>query len=139
MPQDAADSRLGQLLTFPLGAAVTFHDPHFGMPVLRHASFAHRAQRTTFDRRITNALGDKKTSQEARQCLVELRPAELPALYAQAKNDSVGVREGLAEIIGMLGDSQAIPVLQELGKDHRGQISALANQAIRRITARTGG
>ncbi len=99
----------------------------------------YRMGRKEFLDEVVNALGDKKTSPEARQCLVELRSAELPELYAQAKNDNVSVREGLAEIIGTLGDSQAIPVLQELGKDRRGQISALANQAIRRITARTGG
>ncbi len=97
----------------------------------------YRMGRKEFLDEVVNALGNKKTSQEARQCLLELKPAELPELYAEVKNDDVSVREGLAEVIGILGDSQAIPVLQELGKDRRGQISALANQAIRKISART--
>ncbi len=44
-----------------------------------------------------------------------------------------------AEIFGIIGDSQAVPVLQELSNDHRGQITALCNQALRRIAARPAG
>lgn len=86
---------------------------------------------------LVRALGTKKSNQEARQYLVELRPEEMPDLYAQIKNNDVNVREALADILGMIGDSAAIPVLQELSRDRRGQISALANQAMRRITAKT--
>ena len=49
---------------------------------------------------------------------------------------SFDVRESLAEVLGLVGDNRAIPYLQELSKDTRGQIAALANQAQRRIMAR---
>jgi HEAT repeat protein len=88
---------------------------------------------------IVKALDSKKTSAEAREYLVELKPEDLPDLYAETKFQEQGIREGIAEILGVVGDSRAIPVLQELGTDHRGQISALCNQAIRRVNARTGG
>ena len=46
--------------------------------------------------------------------------------------------EALAEILGLVGDARSLPALRELVRDTRGQVSALAGQAIRRISARTG-
>jgi HEAT repeat protein len=85
---------------------------------------------------VVNCLGNGKTNSEARMFLLELKLEELPELYAQANNKDVNVREGLAEILGLVGDERAIPVLLELSKDRRGQITAIANQAVRRINAR---
>jgi HEAT repeat protein len=85
---------------------------------------------------VVNCLGSGKTNSEARMLLLELKSEELPELYAQVSNNDVNVREGLAEILGLVGDERAIPVLLELGKDRRGQITAIANQAVRRINAR---
>jgi HEAT repeat protein len=85
---------------------------------------------------LVSALSSRKTRDEAKQYLVEFRTEQLPELYAHVNNNDVGVREGLAEVFGLIGDSGAIQPLQELSKDRRGQISGLANQAIRRINAR---
>jgi HEAT repeat protein len=98
----------------------------------------YRMGRKEYLDEVVKALGNRKTSQEARQYLAETRPEEMPDLYLQVKNDDPGIRESLAEILGLIGDNRAIPVLQELSQDHRGQIAALSNQAIRRISARTG-
>jgi HEAT repeat protein len=54
------------------------------------------------------------------------------------KNDDPNVREALAEIFGLIGDDRAIPVLQQLSQDRRGQVAAFATQAIRVINARMG-
>jgi HEAT repeat protein len=88
---------------------------------------------------LVNRLGSGKTSSEAKQYLTELRPEELPDLYSQARNKDAAVREGLAEVLGLVGDRRAIPILQDLSKDNRGQIAATANQALRRINARITG
>jgi HEAT repeat protein len=88
---------------------------------------------------IVKALDTRKTNSEARQYLIELKPEDLPELYAETKFQEQNIREGLAEILGLIGDSRAVPVLQELSSDRRGQITALCNQALRRIAARTGG
>jgi HEAT repeat protein len=88
---------------------------------------------------VVDALSSRKTRDEARQYLVEFRTDQLPELYGYVKNDDVGVREGLAEVFGLIGDSGSLQPLQELSKDRRGQIAALANQAIRQINARTAG
>jgi len=96
----------------------------------------YRMGRNEYLDEVVNALSDRKSRDVARQYLVECKREELPLLYAQIKNKDVGVREGLAEVFGLIGDSNAVPVLQELAKDERGDIAAYANQAIRRINAR---
>jgi HEAT repeat protein len=97
----------------------------------------YRMGRKEYLDELVKALGSGKTNNEARQYLVELKPDELAGLYAQIKNRDVSVREGLAEIFGLIGGSEAVAPLRELSKDSRGQIAALATQAIRRINART--
>ncbi len=96
----------------------------------------YRMGRREFLDEVVNRLGDRKTNTGARMYLLELSPAELPELYAETKNNQADVREALAEIIGLIGDERAIPVLQTLAEDQRGQVSALAAQAMRRISAR---
>ncbi len=96
----------------------------------------YRMGRREFLDELVNCLGDNKTSAEARMLLLELKPEELPDLYAQAKHSDVSVLEGLADVLGFIGDERALPVLQTLSNDRRGQIAALANQAMRRINGR---
>ncbi len=85
---------------------------------------------------VVRGLENRRTSSEARQYLLELTPGDLPDLLAETRSKDVTIREGLVEVLGMIGDSRAVPVLQELSKDRRGQIAALCNQALRRIAAR---
>lgn len=100
-------------------------------------SFAlFRMGRREYMDEVVKCLADSKTNEEARMLLLELKPEELPELYSQAKNKNVDIREGLAEIMGLVGDERAIPVLQDLSNDSRGRIGALANQAMRRINGR---
>jgi HEAT repeat protein len=102
-------------------------------------SFAlYRMGRPEYLDDLVRRLGSGKTSADARRYLLEFRLQELPDLYAQAGNKETAVREGLVEILGLIGDKEAIPVLQELGRDDRGRVAALANQALRRVYARTG-
>jgi HEAT repeat protein len=96
----------------------------------------YRMGRKEYLSEVVKASGSRKTKDEAKQYLVELKPEELPDLFAETKIKDVGARESLAEILGTIGDRRAIASLQELGQDRRGNISALANQAIRSINAR---
>jgi HEAT repeat protein len=95
-----------------------------------------RMGRREFLDELVNCLGSGKTNVEARKLLLELKKEDLAELYSQAKNNDVNVREGLTEILGLIGDERAIPIVQNLAQDRRGQIAALANQANRRLNAR---
>jgi len=96
----------------------------------------YRMGRKEFLDEVVCALANRKSHNEAAQYLVEMRPEELPELYAQIRNNDVAVRESLAELLGTIGDSGAVAPLQELAKDHRGQIMQLANRSLRRVMAR---
>ena len=95
-----------------------------------------RMGRREFLDEVVNSLGSSKTDEEAHMFLLELKADELPELYAEVKNNNVNVREGLAEVLGLIGDERALPVLQSLTRDGRGQIASLANQATRNINSR---
>lgn len=97
----------------------------------------YRMGRKEYLEELVLALGSRRTNAEARQYLLELKPEEVPELFSFARRNDVNLREALAEILGLAGDSRATEVLQELSKDSRGQIAPLANQALRRINART--
>lgn len=96
----------------------------------------YRMGRKEYLDELVRSLANHKTHNEAKQYLVEFRTDELPDLYAHCKNNDVNIRESLAEILGLVGDTRAIDVLHELSRDTRGEIAALASQAIRRINAR---
>jgi HEAT repeat protein len=96
----------------------------------------YRMGRKEYLDELLKALKNRKTNQLARQYLVEFRPDELPDLYPHVKDDDTNVREGLAETFGLIGGREAIPFLQQISQDGRGQTAALANQAIRRINGR---
>jgi len=97
----------------------------------------YRMGRREYADDLVNKLSDSKTREEARQYLVEFRPDEVPELYSYSGHPDGSVREALAEIYGHIGDSRAIPVLQEMARDSRSQVVAAATQALRRITTRT--
>jgi HEAT repeat protein len=97
----------------------------------------YRMQRREYLDEVVRALGSRQTNREAVDYLVTLRPEELPELYKQVdNNDNASIREGLAEVLGLVGDPRALPSLETLTRDSRGQIAPLANQAIRRINAK---
>lgn len=86
---------------------------------------------------LVRALGSRRTNAQARDYLLDLHPNEVPDLYAYSNSPDANILEALAEILGLVGDATALPTLRELVRDTRGQVSAFAGQAIRRIDART--
>jgi HEAT repeat protein len=98
----------------------------------------YRFGRKEYLEEVVKALGSRRTSARARQDLLELRQNEVADLGALSRLEDIGLRESIAEILGLIGDGSARPVLQDLAKDTRGQVAPLANQALERIGARSG-
>ena len=99
----------------------------------------YRFGRKEYLEELVKSLGSRRTAARARQYLLELRQDEVADLGALSKLEDAGLRESIAEILGLIGDDRARPVLQDLTKDTRGQVAPLANQALERIAARSGG
>lgn len=98
----------------------------------------YRFGRKEYLEEVVKALGQRRTSARAREYLLELRQDEVADLAALTRLEDPGLRESIAEILGLIGDDRVRPALTDLSKDTRGQVAPLANQALERINARSG-
>jgi HEAT repeat protein len=85
---------------------------------------------------LVRALGRTATRDLAREYLLEIPPAERPALFA-ASSKSATVRAELADVFGLMKDRSALPALQVLERDSDSDVARNAERAVRRITANT--
>jgi HEAT repeat protein len=86
---------------------------------------------------VVMALSTRRTNSEARQYLLELRQDEVPELFQYARHRDSNVREAVAELLGLIGDERAAPVLRDMTRDSSKQVAALASQALHRLNARS--
>jgi HEAT repeat protein len=99
----------------------------------------YRMGRKEYLEEVVKGLGSRRTNARAREYLLELKQGEAADLYPLARLEDVNIREALAEILGLVGDSGAQASLLELSRDTRGEVGPLARQAMARVTARSGG
>jgi HEAT repeat protein len=93
-----------------------------------------RAGRAEYLDELVRALGRSTTRDLAREYLLELPPAERPALFATYSKNAT-VRAELADVFGLMQDRSALPVLQTLEHDTDSDVARNAERAVRRITA----
>jgi HEAT repeat protein len=83
---------------------------------------------------LVRSLGRMTTKDLAREYLVETMPADRPALFAARPKSALG-RAELADVLGLIGDKDALPALQDLERDNDATVARNAERAVRRITA----
>jgi HEAT repeat protein len=98
----------------------------------------YRLGRKEFLTAVVDALASRGTNEEARQYLLELNRDDLPDLFPMATHADANVREAVAEILGLIGDRRAEPVLRGLTRDANAHVAELAAQALHRVNAREG-
>jgi HEAT repeat protein len=84
---------------------------------------------------LVRGLGRSATRELAREYLLEIPPAERPALFA-TNSKSATVRAELADVFGLMQDPSALPALQDLKRDTDSDVARNAERAVRRITAK---
>jgi HEAT repeat protein len=82
---------------------------------------------------LVRALAQSATRELAKEYLVETRPANRAALFAPRQASAV-VRAELADVMGRMGDADALPRLRELSHDPDGDVARAAERATRRLT-----
>jgi HEAT repeat protein len=82
---------------------------------------------------LVRALDRPLTRDLAREYLLETPPANRQALFTP-RDASPGARAELAEILGRIGDPDALPRLQQLSNDTDADVARAAERATRRIT-----
>jgi HEAT repeat protein len=85
---------------------------------------------------LVRGLGRTATRDLAREYLLEIPPAQRPALFATSSKNAT-VRAELADVFGLMKDRSALAALQELQRDPDSEVARNAERAVRRITADT--
>ncbi|HEY3130227.1 MAG TPA: HEAT repeat domain-containing protein [Acidobacteriota bacterium] len=85
---------------------------------------------------LINGL-DSALYDQALEYLLESSPEETKKLYPFVRLKRKKVQLGLLEVLGRAGGVDAMPLLQELSADRDSEVASAANQAIRRLRART--
>ena len=88
----------------------------------------YRLGRKEFLISVVEALGSRRTNDDAKQYLLESRTDDVPDLFTHMTHADPNVREALAEILGLLGDARAVPALQraDAGIQRPGRRACLA-------------
>jgi HEAT repeat protein len=81
---------------------------------------------------LVRALEHAATRDLAKEYLLETRPSDRTALFAP-RPASAAARVELADVLGLMGDPHALPVLQELAHDADKDVARAAERAARRI------
>lgn len=85
---------------------------------------------------LVRSLDRPATRDLAKEYLLETRPADRPALFAPRQANAT-TRAELADVLGLMGDPDALPVLQELAHDSHGEVARAAERAVRRLSVTT--
>jgi HEAT repeat protein len=85
---------------------------------------------------LIRALDKSSTRDLAKEYLLETKPVDRPALFTPRPANSV-TRAELADVLGRIGDPNALPWLQELSHDSDGGVAKAAELATRRIATVT--
>ncbi len=85
---------------------------------------------------LIRALDKTSTRDLAKEYLLETKPVDRPALFTPRPVNSV-TRAELADVLGRIGDPNALPWLQELSHDSDSDVAKAAGLATRRIATVT--
>jgi HEAT repeat protein len=83
--------------------------------------------------RIVDAMDSGRMVSQAQDYLIELGPSIAPSLYPRLQETDAGIREGVADVLGMIGDEKALASLQAATQDHDPAVATAAKRAIERI------
>jgi HEAT repeat protein len=83
--------------------------------------------------RIIDAMDSPQMVPQAQDYLIELGPAIAPSLYPHLQDSDQGIREGVAEVLGLIGDDKSIAPLEAITADKDSNVATAAKRAIERI------
>lgn len=99
-------------------------------------AFASVASRGTGAETLTAALAENDRHEQAMDYLVELGPKALPGLRAALKANAPIVRQRAATVLGFIGGSDALSLLESITRDPDADVARAAERAVVRIRQR---
>lgn len=98
-------------------------------------AFAMQKLGQNYVARIVDAMANPKLVAQARGYLIELGPSITQPLLTRLQDPDEGIREAVADVLGMTGGSAALPALQAAAQDKNADVVSAATRAIERIKA----
>ena len=86
--------------------------------------------------RIADALTKSRLRLQARQYLLELLPGRAASVTSQLQDPDPRLRQDVVELLGVSGDSAALPLVEPLLKDREPQVARAAERAVARLRNR---
>jgi len=85
---------------------------------------------------IADALTKSRLRLQARQYLLELLPGRAASVTSQLQDPDPRLRQDVVELLGVSGDSAALPLVEPLLKDREPQVARAAERAVARLRNR---
>jgi hypothetical protein len=99
-------------------------------------AFASVASRGTGAETLTAALAENAHHEQAMDYFVELGPKALPGLGAALKESAPIIRQRAASVLGFIGGSDALSLLESAQRDQDADVARAAERAAARIRQR---
>ncbi len=87
--------------------------------------------------RIADAMDSARMVPQAQEYLIELGPSIAGSLYPRLQETDASIREGIADVLGVIGDAAAIQPLQAATQDKDTNVASAAKRALERIKTRS--
>jgi len=105
-------------------------------PMVRLASaFALQKLGGNYAARIVDAMANDKVVQQGQEYLIELGPPVASVIAPRIQEPDAGIREAVADVLGVIGDASVLPALETATKDPDAAVAAAAKRAIARLRA----
>ena len=99
------------------------------------AAFALQKLGRNYVARIVDATANPKVLQQAQEYLIELGPPVAGAITPRLQEPDAGVREAVADVLGVIGDATTLPALEAAAKGADASAAAAAKRALARLRA----
>lgn len=100
------------------------------------SAFALQKLGRNYAARIVDAMANPKVVQQAQEYLVELGPPVTATIAPRLQEADAGIREAVADVLGVIGDASTLPALEAAAKGTDASAAAAAKRAMARIQAR---
>jgi HEAT repeat protein len=98
-------------------------------------AFALQKLGRNYAARIIDLMASPKVTVQGQEYLVELGPMMVPTIIPRLQDPDPGMREALADVLGIIGDATTVPALEAAAKDRDASVASAAKRALARLRA----
>jgi HEAT repeat protein len=98
-------------------------------------AFALQKLGRNYAARILDLMVAPKVTAQGQEYLLELGPVMVPTMVPRLLDPEPGMREAVADVLGIIGDATTLPALEAAAKDRDASVASAARRALARIQA----